>query len=93
MVYPLEVIFTGRRHKHYSICNKTITGFCISEYEFLIYLPGSIHFIFPEPAWYKYFIIPNETKNTWQLMIFVVDQIIFLLFQSWPYQYYVQSLL
>jgi hypothetical protein len=29
-------IFTGRRHKPDSICNKTITGFCICEYEFLI---------------------------------------------------------
>jgi len=27
-----------------------------------IYSPNSI--IFPEPAWYKCFIIPNETKKT-----------------------------
>ena len=35
-IHLLEVIFTGGRLKHYSICNKTITGFCISEYELLL---------------------------------------------------------
>ena len=35
-IHLYEVIFTGRRHKPDSICNKTITGFCICEYEFLI---------------------------------------------------------
>jgi hypothetical protein len=35
-IHQLEVIFTRWRHKHYSICNKTITDFCISEYEFLL---------------------------------------------------------
>jgi hypothetical protein len=35
-IHLLEVIFTGWRHKHYSVCNKTITDFCFSEYEFLL---------------------------------------------------------
>ena len=44
-IHLLEVIFTGRRHKHYSICNKTITGFCICEYEFVIDLQNQYTFI------------------------------------------------
>jgi hypothetical protein len=42
-IHLYEVIFTGRRHKPDSICNKTITGFCICEYEFLIDLQTNIH--------------------------------------------------
>ena len=44
-IHLLEVIFTGKRHNHYSVCNKTITSFCICEYEFLFDLQNKCTFI------------------------------------------------
>jgi hypothetical protein len=44
-IHLLEVIFTGRRHNHYIICNSTIKSFCICEYEFLIDLHNQCTFM------------------------------------------------
>ena len=41
-IHLLKVIFTGWRHNPYSICNKTITDFCISEYELLLTCKSNI---------------------------------------------------